>query len=153
MANKQDVINNFYKKHKFKDNKVQVGIGVIDNDTGAIIAVGAGRNKTSELSLNYATQIKRHPGSTAKPLLDYAPAIEFANMSTYGPFIDDKTPYAGTYMRNFGGKFKGFRTAKDCLSNSVNSCALQAFRLTTNDQKYEFDTFHVIDMQVKKLYP
>ena len=58
---KQDIINNFYKKHKFKDNKVQVGIGVIDNDTGAIIAVGAGRNKTSELSLNYATQIKRHP--------------------------------------------------------------------------------------------
>ena len=27
----QDVINNFYNTHKFKDNKVQVGIGVIDN--------------------------------------------------------------------------------------------------------------------------
>ena len=57
VKSKQDVINNFYNTHRFKDNKVQVGIGVVDNDTGAIIAVGAGRNKNSEMSLNYATQI------------------------------------------------------------------------------------------------
>ena len=36
VKSKQDVINNFYKKHKFKDNKVQVGIGIIDNENGAI---------------------------------------------------------------------------------------------------------------------
>lgn len=150
VKSKQDVINNFYKTFKFKDKKVEVGVGVIDNDTGAILAVGAGRYKTSAMTLNVATfwgQTKRQPGSTAKPLLDYAPAIEFANMSTYGPFIDDKTPYAGTYMRNFGGKFKGFRTAKDCLSNSVNSCALQAFRLTTNKEKYDFVTSLGLDLQ------
>lgn len=138
---KQDVINNFYKKHKFKDNKVQVGIGVIDNDTGAIIAVGAGRNKTSELSLNYATQIKRHPGSTAKPLFDYAPGIEYKNWSTYTPFIDKKVSYTnGGYIKNVDNKYLGFLTLEECLVKSRNTCALQAFQKIDNSKINKFVT-------------
>lgn len=55
VKSKQDVINNFYKTWKFKDDKIEVGIGVIDNNTGAIIAVGAGRDKSSAMTLNVAT--------------------------------------------------------------------------------------------------
>ncbi len=143
---KQDVINKFYKTYSFsafkdKGRNLEVGIGVINNKTGAIIAVGAGRDKSSAMTLNVATfsgQMKRAPGSTAKPILDYGPAIEYANLSTYGPFIDDKTPYGGGSMRNFNGSYKGFMTMRDCLKNSINTCALQAFRLTTNEQKKEF---------------
>ena len=141
VRSKQDAINNFYKTYKFKDKKFEIGIGVIDVKTGAIIAVGAGRNKTSAMTLNVATfsgQTKRAPGSTAKPIIDYGPAFEYANLSSYGPFIDDKTPYGGGNMRNFNGSYKGFMTTRDCLKNSINTCALQAFRLTTNDQKKEF---------------
>ena len=138
---KQDYINNFYKEYDYPDDKFEIGIGVIDNRTGAIIAVGAGRDKKSAMTLNVATfsgQTKRAPGSTAKPILDYGPAIEYENLSTYGPFIDDKTPYAGGNMRNFSGSYGGFMTMRDCLKNSINTCALQAFRLTTNEQKKEF---------------
>ena len=138
---KQDIINNFYNTHKFKDNKVQVGIGVIDNDTGDIIAVGAGRNKNSELSLNYATQIKRHPGSTAKPLFDYGPGIEYENWSTYTPFIDEPTKYTyGGYIRNVDGKYQGFLTLENCLIKSRNTCALQAFKKLSNSKINEFVT-------------
>ena len=140
---KQDVINNFYKTYKFKDSKIQVGVAVVDVKTGALIAVGAGRNKKGANTLNLATfdyQTKRHPGSTIKPILDYGPAIEYENLSTYGPFIDEKTPYGSGYMRNFNGKYKGFMTMRDCLKNSVNTCALQAFNMTTNEQKMEFMT-------------
>ena len=140
---KQDIINNFYKTYKFKDSKIEVGVGMIDNNTGAILAVGAGRNKTKAMTLNYATfdgQIKRHPGSTIKPIMDYGPAIEYENLSTYGPFIDDKTPYGGGYMRNFSGSYSGFKTMAKCLSQSINTCALQAFNMTTSDQKREFVT-------------
>ncbi len=138
---KQDAINNFYKTYKFKDKKIEVGIGVVDNKTGAILAVGAGRNKSAAGTLNVATfdnQIKRAPGSTIKPILDYGPAIEYENLSTYGPFIDEKTPYGTGNMRNFNSSYKGFMTMRDCLKNSINTCALQAFRLTTADQKIEF---------------
>ena len=141
VKSKQDIINKFYKNYKFPNKKMEVGIGLINNKTGEIMAVGAGRYKTSAMTLNVATfsgQIKRMPGSTAKPILDYGPGIEYANLSTYGPFIDDKTPYGGGAMRNFNGSYKGFMTMRDCLRNSINTCALQAFRLTTNEQKKEF---------------
>lgn len=141
VKSKQDVINNFYKTWKFKDDKIEVGIGVIDNNTGAIIAVGAGRDKSSAMTLNVATfhgQTKRMPGSTIKPILDYGPAIEYENLSTYGPFIDEKTKYGSGYMRNFNSSYKGFMTMRDCLKNSINTCALQAFRMTNNEQKKEF---------------
>ena len=141
VRDKQDVINNFYNNHKFKDDKVQVGIGVIDNDTGAIIAVGAGRNKNSELSLNYATQIKRHPGSTAKPLFDYGPGIEFKNWSTYTPFIDKPVRYTnGGVMNNVDYKYKGFMTLEQCLVKSRNTCALQAFQKLSNSKIDQFVT-------------
>ena len=71
VKSKQDIINNFYNKHKFKDKKVQAGIGAIDNKTGAIVAVGAGRNKKTEMSLNYATQIKRHPAPLLQSCLQF----------------------------------------------------------------------------------
>ncbi len=141
VRDKQDVINSFYNNHKFKDDKVQVGIGVIDNDTGAIIAVGAGRNKNSELSLNYATQIKRHPGSTAKPLFDYGPGIEFKNWSTYTPFIDKPVRYTnGGVMNNVDYKYKGFMTLEQCLVKSRNTCALQAFQKLSNSKIDQFVT-------------
>ena len=154
VKSKQDIINKFYKNYKFPNKKMEVGIGLINNKTGEIMAVGAGRYKTSAMTLNVATfsgQIKRMPGSTAKPILDYGPGIEYANLSTYGPFIDDKTPYGGGSMRNFNGSYKGFMTMRDCLRNSINTCALQAFRLTTNEEKKEFASKLGITFSEEKL--
>ncbi len=141
VKSKQDVINKFYKKHKFKDKKVQVGIGMIDNKTGAIVAVGAGRFKKSEMSLNYATQISRHPGSTAKPLFDYGPGIEYKNWSTYTPFIDKAVRYTGGgVMHNVDNRYQGFLTLEQCLVRSRNTCALQAFQAISNSKINKFVT-------------
>ena len=141
VKSKQDVINKFYKTYKFRNKKVQVGIAMVDNKTGAIVAVGAGRNKNSELSLNYATQIKRHPGSTAKPLFDYGPGIEYNNWSTYTPFIDKPVKYTyGGVMHNVDGGYRGFMTLKQCLAQSRNTCALQAFQRVSNSKINKFVT-------------
>lgn len=138
---KQDVINNFYKNYKFRNKKVQVGIAMVDNKTGAILAVGAGRNKNSELSLNYATQISRHPGSTAKPLFDYGPGIEYNNWSTYTPFVDKPVKYTnGGTMNNVDHRYLGFMTLRQCLVQSRNTCALQAFKKVKNSNINKFVT-------------
>lgn len=130
---KQDVINNFYATHEFKDSKVEAGIGVVDNKTGEILAVGAGRYKNKEMSFNYATQINRHPGSTAKPLFDYAPGIEYEHWSTFKTFYDKPTSYTnGPVIKNWDNQYKGYMTLKDCLSQSRNTCALQAFQELDN---------------------
>lgn len=141
IKDKQDIINEFYKTHKFKDNKVEVGIGVVDNKTGGVIALGAGRNKISERSFNYATDIKRHPGSTAKPLFDYGPGIEYLNWSTYTPFIDKPVSYTyGGIMKNVDNKYKGFLTLEQCLVKSRNTCALEAFKKINNSKINTFVT-------------
>lgn len=141
VRSKQDTINYFYNNHSFKDGEVQVGIGMIDNNTGAILAVGAGRNKTSEMSLNYATQIKRHPGSTAKPLFDYGPGIEYKDWSTYTPFMDKPVKYTGGgVMHNVDNRYQGFLTLEQCLVRSRNTCALQAFQAISNDKINKFVT-------------
>lgn len=136
---KQDIINNFYETHEFKDDKVEAGIGVIDNKTGEILAVGAGRNKSREMTFNYATQINRHPGSTAKPLFDYAPGIEYEQWSTFKTFYDKPTSYTnGPVIKNWDNQYKGYMTLKECLAQSRNTCALQAFQELDSKKIREF---------------
>ncbi|MEG2457405.1 MAG: transglycosylase domain-containing protein [Bacilli bacterium] len=139
--NKQDVVNNVYNTYAFQDEKIQMGLGMIDNKSGAILAVGAGRNKTTELSQNYATQINRHPGSTAKPLFDYGPGIEYQKWSTYGPWFDEPTKYStGQVMNNWDSRYMGMISTTTALEQSRNTCALQAFKKNNNKQIYSFVT-------------
>ena len=135
---KQDVINRFYNGEfmEFRDDYIQHAFAVIDNNNGAILAVGAGRNRPKEMGLNYATQINRHPGSTAKPIFEYGPGIEYKNWSTYTPFFDDpEAAYSsGARIRNVSGGFSGMKSLKYCLSNSLNTCALEAFQSLEQDE-------------------
>ena len=69
-AAKQEYVTNIMNGSNFnwENDKVQAGIAVIDNNTGAIVAVGAGRKREGQMAYNYATMIKRQIGSTSKPL-------------------------------------------------------------------------------------
>lgn len=141
---KQNVINALYNGssgYTFKDENVQLGIAVVDNSNGALVAVGAHREETGERSYNYATMISRHPGSTIKPILDYGPAFEYLNWSTYTPLFDEETTYSsGGVLHNFNNQNVGLVTLKYALSQSLNTNALQTFRATTNEQKWNFAT-------------
>ena len=48
---------------------------VMDAKTGGVRAVIGGRGEHNFRDLNRATQMKRSPGSTIKPIVDYAPAL------------------------------------------------------------------------------
>lgn len=144
-AGKQDVINNIYNGnygYQFKDDQIDLAVAVLDNSNGAILAVGAGRNQTGNRSWNHATMDKKHPGSTIKPILDYGPAFEYLNWSTYTPLFDEEIKYTGSSatLRNWNGKYEGMVTAKTALSKSMNTAALLAFQSTTNEQKWDFAT-------------
>lgn len=137
---KQKVVNGIIngETFTFKTEKSQAGIAVIDVNTGGLAAVGASRDP-GELVLNHATNISRHPGSTAKPILDYGPAIEYLGWSTGTTVIDDKMTYSGGgSIKNFDNGHKGIMTAKTALAQSRNIPALYTFQQTTNEQKVEF---------------
>mgnify|MGYP002517513841 CR=1 FL=1 len=53
---KQQALDDIFNGKTFKwiDEHVQSCVAVVDVDTGKLVAVGAGRNKTSALSYNFA---------------------------------------------------------------------------------------------------
>jgi len=101
---------------------------VLDPRDGSIRALVGGREHTQMRALNRATMSPRQPGSSIKPLLAYAPAIEFAGM---GPasIIDDapiKFPAYSNYApKNDSGGFKGLITMRAALTSSVNIAAVK----------------------------
>lgn len=135
---------------KWKDDVVQAGIAVTDVNTGAVIAIGAGRNRTTSQSFNFATQARRQPGSTAKPLFDYAPGIEFENWSTYQLFTDEKWSYTnGPEVNNWDNKYSGLMTMKSALAVSRNIPALKAFQSLNKSKILEFVTSLGIEPEVE----
>ena len=135
---------------KWKDDVVQAGIAVTDVNTGAVIAIGAGRNRTTSQSFNFATQARRQPGSTAKPLFDYAPGIEFENWSSYQLFTDEKWSYTnGPEVNNWDNKYSGLMTMKSALAVSRNIPALKAFQSLNKSKILEFVTSLGIEPEVE----
>ena len=139
--NIQDGINDVLsgKAHTWENDVVQAGIAVVNVETGAIAAVGAGRNREGERTYNYATQAKKQPGSTAKPLFDYGPGIEYNNFSTYTLFTDEKWTYTnGPEVGNWDGSYSGLITLRYALQFSRNVPALKAFQQISNKNIVSF---------------
>lgn len=123
----------------WENDAVTAGVSVIDAKTGAIVAVGAGRNRTGERSYNTATMINRQIGSTAKPLYDYAMGMEKKGWSTYTPFADEPHGYTGSdNIENWNRTFQGFMTLRKALEESRNIPALKAFQA---NNKKDIKTF------------
>lgn len=131
--------NNFYTKplnYTAKDGKKvenaiqQAGASLIENKTGAILAIGGGRDYKQ--NQNNHTTLPRQPGSTMKPIAVYAPAMELKKLSP-GSVIDDvPTPLANAsaaggkyYPMNHDHQFHGLITVRDALLQSYNIPAIK----------------------------
>ncbi|MBR2828398.1 MAG: transglycosylase domain-containing protein [Bacilli bacterium] len=145
---RQNAVNSVLSGENYDwiDDRVQTGVAVIESETGKILAIGNGRNINSRNNAqarqyNYATQIRRQPGSTAKPLFDYGPGIEYNNWSTYEQFVDGPYSYSnGRSIKNWDGGYFGQITLRRALSTSRNIPALKAFQSVENEKIKEFVT-------------
>lgn len=139
----QDGINSVLSNSEWywKDDLVQAGIAVVNVETGAISAVGNGRNRTGVRIFNYATEALKQPGSTAKPIFDYGPGIEYNNFSSYTLFNDEPWTYTnGPSVNNWDGGFNGLVTTRYALQYSRNIPALKAIQQVgmKNSQKFAY---------------
>lgn len=135
-ASIQDGINKVLagEGYTWKDDKVQAGITILDVKTGAITAIGTGRNRVGERTFNYATQAYRQPGSTAKPIFAYGPGFEYDNFSTYQLFNDEKWQYSdGSEPGNWDSSYKGLMTLREALAISRNIPAIKALQTVQKD--------------------
>ncbi len=138
----QKVVDNIMsgKTYTWDNPEVQAGIAVVEAKSGKITAIGAGRNQEGKYSpTNYATQTKRQIGSTAKPIFDYAPGIEYNNWST-AKLFDDSTYYysSGQEIRNSDRGHMGIITLRTALAQSRNVPALKAFQQVNNKKIAKF---------------
>lgn len=145
---RQDAVNSVLDGENFnwKDDRVQSGVAVVDSESGKILAIGNGRNVNSRSNsnadqYNYATEIHRQPGSTAKPLFDYGPGIEYNNWSTYEQFVDEPYTYSnGRKINNWDRGYYGPLTLRGALKDSRNIPALKAFQQVDNNKIRDFVT-------------
>ena len=151
-AKKQENLNKVFTGETFKwaNDTIQGGAVAIESATGKIVAIGAGRNRTGERTFSYATDINRQVGSTAKPLFDYAPGIEYKNWSTGHIFDDIPWSYTGssTKIKNYDGAYRGKITMRYSLSDSRNVPAVQAFQSIENNKIKNFVTSLGIEPEI-----
>ncbi|MCT7980251.1 transglycosylase domain-containing protein [Laspinema olomoucense] len=100
----------------------QAALVAIAPDTGEIKVMVGGRS-FEESEFNRVTQAQRQPGSTFKGFV-YAAAIA-AGWSPYDGYEDANFKVDGYKPRNFGGKYRGWVSISDALTNSINVVAVK----------------------------
>ena len=117
---------------------VQSAAACVDTSTGAVRAIVGGREYLTRRGLNRATQLRRQPGSSIKPLAVYAPALEYAGWTCANVILDEPTNFNGYKPRNSGNAYYGNVTVRTALKNSLNIPAVKVMQAigVSNSRKY-----------------
>ncbi|MBN8209521.1 penicillin-binding protein [Bacillus sp. NTK071] len=108
-----------------KEFPMQVGSILIENESGKILSFIGGRDFDVE-QLNHATDAYRSNGSTMKPLLDYAPAMELGKVQP-GYIIPDLPSNDMWLPKNYGLNYHGLVSARKALERSYNVPAARIY--------------------------
>ena len=103
------------------------------NDKGEIpIVQSLVINNASRQVISYATNqkwnietLRRQPGSAIKPVLVYAPAFEYKNITPSSTILDEKTTFGDYTPKNSGDKYQGWTTIRSSISKSLNVPAVK----------------------------
>ncbi|MCI8865951.1 MAG: penicillin-binding protein [Lachnospiraceae bacterium] len=119
------------------------GAGVIvDNQSNYVVAIVGGRGESDPFNRAYLSA--RQPGSTIKPLLDYAPAFDTGE---YHParMVDDHKWEDGP--SNSSGSYHGNVTVREALNRSLNTVAWQILE----DIGVDFGLQYLGNMEFQKI--
>lgn len=102
-------------------NTVQLGSVLMENQSGKIIGFVAGRNY-EESQNNHAFNSRRSPGSTMKPIVAYAPAIDTGMIGSESQLSNHARNYpGGGKLTNYGGQSGNeFKSVSKALAVSDN---------------------------------
>ena len=128
----------------------QSALIVIDSRTGDILGVaGAVGEKKANRLQNFATQTKRAPGSTIKPLTVYAPALE-EGIINWASVYDDvpirfDTNGRSMWPKNANNVYRGLTNVAYAVAHSTNTVALRVLEDLGFERAYSYakDKFHL----------
>ncbi len=128
----------------------QSAMVVLDPTTGNVLGLVGGRGeKTKSRIFNYATDAKRQPGSSFKPLAVYAPAID-AGIIGYNSVYEDAPvmnhPDTGKpWPKNSYSGYRGAMPIYDAVAISSNAVAVRVLQDLGLENSFSFlkDTLHI----------
>ncbi|WP_282938314.1 PBP1A family penicillin-binding protein [Paenibacillus sp. RC67] len=101
------------------DQLIQSGAVIIDHKTGGIRALVGARGPQVYRGFNHATQLKRQPGSSFKPLAVYGPALE-RGYTPSSSLYDGDLDIAGYRPKDWDGQTRGQVTLREAIMRSWN---------------------------------
>jgi len=116
----QDVYNDdsFFPSGK-EDQIVQSGMAIVDQHNGGIRGLVGYRGDSLFRQFNHATQLKRQPGSSFKPLAVYGPALE-KGYTPYSILYDGELNINGYQPMDWDYQNRGYVTMQEAVENSWN---------------------------------
>ncbi len=123
--------------------RAQSALIAIDSRTGDILGVaGAAGEKRGNHLQNFATQTKRPPGSTIKPISVYAPALE-KNLITWASVYDDvplefDEATRAPWPKNANGVYRGLTDIAYAVAHSTNTVALRVLEDVGLRESYRY---------------
>lgn len=114
----------------------QISFILMDQATGYVKAVNGGRGaKEVSLSLNRATNVLRQPGSTFKPIVAFAPAIDTCGATLSTVYYD--APYSvgtKTFRNWYSSGYKGYSSIRDGIIYSMNIVSVRCLMETVTPE-------------------
>ena len=120
----------------FPNELCQSAVVLMDNQTGAVEALGGGRGEIDGArKFNRATDAYLNPGSSFKPIVDYSLAIEKLGWATSHTITD--MPYylygGNVLVSNFDHTYYGDMLMTEALGRSQNTPAVQTLVAVCNE--------------------
>ena len=131
MPQKQIAIGEYkiytYLDTEKQDNLINIAKSYNPSHDMSIISI----NQNGEIEGYFAKSnlklidVKRQPGSTLKPILVYAPALDKNIISPATQINDEKLNINGYEPQNVSNKYYGYTSVRDCVSKSLNIPAVK----------------------------
>lgn len=125
---------NGYKIHTYLDKDKQLALkeSLLKEDFNcadhAAIVLDCKRHAITAYQANSAYKVldaKRQPGSLIKPIIAYAPALNEDIISPSTQILDEQLALGEYNPKNVDGKFRGYVSATEALSKSINIPAIK----------------------------
>lgn len=149
--------DNFLNTEKY--GEIPQSAMVITDKQGNIVGIAGGRGeKTSSRGFSYASDARRQPGSSIKPLATYGPAMD-AGIATPDTTVYDRALIQdadGNPWPMNDGKYPTGRamTVKEGMTRSLNTISAQLLKQLTPQKSYEFMTqqlgFKLVDSRTNE---
>lgn len=115
----------------YSDDLVESAMVVLSAKDNSVLGMVGGREYTTKRGYNRAVNMKRQPGSTFKPIADYAPAIE-GGCSPATVANDVRTTFGTNWTPvNYDGSYRGIISMRTACQNSVNVASVKFLQMAT----------------------